>query len=440
MLQLNYERDIEISHSRYFKNEVLSSLLTLKTDPYVFTDSEIAELLVDLSYNRDVVRFKKKFQKQQTYLYGYIKNNHEIFSEGRLDQLKKLDEQIRKNFPLIVAIVQNTSPKKYKGFKKYFSSLFCYEKFKMKSLYQYFFKKSKSILGAKRFSPKVRKQMIEQLIICLPHMKTQIKADLEKSSTVTAKSFEKAFKSLPYLHLTLSNFRNFDVFSDDWNDYLLILNGNIKVCPYCNRQYISPFYSDNGKVRADFDHFLPKSIYPYFSISLYNIVPSCKQCNQSLKRAKDFSFESINPFERSFNDFFRFIAMPNADSSKICIELDIVDEKISEHIDVFKIEPLYNYHRNHAEELIEKRRVYNEHCLKNLYENHFKGKDKSINSVEDLKKSILGFNLELHTLNDEPLSKFKRDLAIQLGFLEEKDSRYRPLPQNLIDELERLVN
>lgn len=55
---------------------------------------------------------------------------------------------------------------------------------------------------------------------------------------------------------------------------------DVSICPYCNRQYTTAWDSDTGSARPQFDHFLPKSRYPYFAVSLMNLIPSCALCNQ----------------------------------------------------------------------------------------------------------------------------------------------------------------
>ena len=52
----------------------------------------------------------------------------------------------------------------------------------------------------------------------------------------------------------------------------------VTVCPYCNRSYIFTVKKDarNGKARPQYDHFFPKSIYPYLAVSMYNLIPPLK--------------------------------------------------------------------------------------------------------------------------------------------------------------------
>ena len=54
------------------------------------------------------------------------------------------------------------------------------------------------------------------------------------------------------------------------------------VCPYCNRVFTSTIQEDDGKtvVRPEIDHFMSKSVYPIFSMSIMNWIPSCPICNR----------------------------------------------------------------------------------------------------------------------------------------------------------------
>ena len=58
---------------------------------------------------------------------------------------------------------------------------------------------------------------------------------------------------------------------------------NIKVCPYCNRQFIVKLDIDLGRPIGDIDHFYSQNCFALFGLSLYNFVPSCKICNSLFK-------------------------------------------------------------------------------------------------------------------------------------------------------------
>lgn len=162
--------------------------------------------------------------------------------------------------------------------------------------------------------------------------------------------------------------------ADEWCAYAYIMSTGLKVCPYCNRSYITSYYSEKNKVRPDLDHFFPKSIYPFFSMSIYNLVPSCKVCNSSFKGQKDFSFDSyINPYEEAMKDeLMKF----NYNVSSLTGILGLEEEKLELTIDydkenedakrlknnneVFNIELLYQYHRDTVCELLRRQYIFNE--------------------------------------------------------------------------------
>ncbi len=88
-------------------------------------------------------------------------------------------------------------------------------------------------------------------------------------------------------------------------------NGNV-TCPYCNIDFIrinkkaSP--SDNEDIlEFDLDHFYDKSKNPFFALSYYNLIPSCKTCNSSYKGNKIFNLnQNIHPYYQSLNEFYEF--------------------------------------------------------------------------------------------------------------------------------------
>ncbi|MBJ8072721.1 hypothetical protein [Bacillus cereus] len=97
-----------------------------------------------------------------------------------------------------------------------------------------------------------------------------------------------------------------------WNGMMYLKKLNQLVCPYCNASFILTIDSLNHlpkgglKAKADLDHFIPKSKYPMFAISLYNLVPSCIYCNQRFKRDHNTSFESYySPFDPDIEEQFK---------------------------------------------------------------------------------------------------------------------------------------
>lgn len=70
---------------------------------------------------------------------------------------------------------------------------------------------------------------------------------------------------------------------------------NILFCPYCGLNQFQIILDDKLS-SFDLDHFLPKDSFTNFWLSLYNLIPICKYCNQSLKWGK-------NPLEHWKNIF-----------------------------------------------------------------------------------------------------------------------------------------
>ena len=65
-----------------------------------------------------------------------------------------------------------------------------------------------------------------------------------------------------------------------------------KVCPFCGVENMHQTF------REDYDHLLPKSIYPLLAVNLYNLVPMCSVCNEKAKKEIDILYK--NGVRRSF--------------------------------------------------------------------------------------------------------------------------------------------
>ena len=75
-----------------------------------------------------------------------------------------------------------------------------------------------------------------------------------------------------------------DLYDQTRRKYLAKYYQNIAICPYC------------GLNEPDtLDHFLPKKKHPLLSITLYNVIPCCNNCNHK-KKEYDSSVESISFF------------------------------------------------------------------------------------------------------------------------------------------------
>lgn len=115
-------------------------------------------------------------------------------------------------------------------------------------------------------------------------------------------------------------------------------------CPYCNVEKIKPF----ANFKPEKDHFYPKSIFPFFAISIHNLIPSCGTCNSYFKRDV-LTFEHAHPFvdgvgykgqlfKYNYNNVRKDTL--EADDYKITIVKQC--KSIDNNISTFSIEDRYN--------------------------------------------------------------------------------------------------
>ena len=73
----------------------------------------------------------------------------------------------------------------------------------------------------------------------------------------------------------------------DHYDQFVPIN-NVGKCPFCGMNDLKSVYHSK---REAYDHYLPKSIYPFNSINFFNLAPACHECNSTYKSTKDPTFE-----------------------------------------------------------------------------------------------------------------------------------------------------
>ena len=194
---------------------------------------------------------------------------------------------------------------------------------------------------------------------------------------------------------------------------------NITVCPYCNRNYIFNFKKSNSlKATAQLDHFFDKSTYPYFSISIFNLVPSCQICNQRKSKIQN---DIYHPFKEAFNDDVKFrLKIKDSkfyyDKDSLEIEKKILknEDKVSSHIKTFNIDNLYEEHKDIVLELIQKAQIYNESYIDELYQKY---EGTLFKNREDLLRLISGSYIEDKDINKRPLSKLIKDISEELDLI-----------------------
>ena len=206
-----------------------------------------------------------------------------------------------------------------------------------------------------------------------------------------------------------------------YNAYDLAQKLKVNVCSYCNRNYTFTIRNKSSKsTRPDFDHFYDKGTHPILALSFYNLIPSCILCNSRLKSTAKFSINThLHPYKDSFNDYAKFkLKIINSmffyDEKAFELKLvttDIKAEKIKED---FALEVLYQEHKDIVLELIQKREIYPDSYIDELYQNY---EGTIFKNREDVLRHITGGHIEDKDINKRPLSKLIKDISEELELI-----------------------
>lgn len=72
------------------------------------------------------------------------------------------------------------------------------------------------------------------------------------------------------------------------------------ICPFCG---LLPLDGEYDPTREAFDHYLPKGKYPFNSVNLKNLAPSCSKCNSGNKLEQDPLHDKQNNRRKAFYPF-----------------------------------------------------------------------------------------------------------------------------------------
>jgi hypothetical protein len=201
----------------------------------------------------------------------------------------------------------------------------------------------------------------------------------------------------------------------------------IRACPYCN---LENAYNVDDYIFYQLDHFIPKVIAPYLSVSFYNLIPSCGICNTQGKGTKLYNISSnINPYSSDFNRLsmitINVAELKLNDKAKLKVNFERrppnkFESKVENYINDFKLEKRYRRDTNHDEamRLISISEKYPDTMKRELMAFN-KGLTKYI-STHDLKSHILkDYDIPYSeaVASRNVIGKFKFDLAKQLEIL-----------------------
>ena len=206
---------------------------------------------------------------------------------------------------------------------------------------------------------------------------------------------------------------------------VLVSKINLYVCPYCNRNTIYSF--QNGTKRtAELDHFYPQKKYPFFALSFYNLIPSCKVCNKI--KLDNADKEYINPYDTRF-DFNKnmkfglqiesssFYYSENGFKFKYKFDAKIStdeNQRIENNLNVFELKDLYDNHKDIILELIQKAQIYNDSYIDELMQKY---EGTLFKNREDLLRLVTCGYVSDEDLHKRPLSKLIKDISQELNLI-----------------------
>ncbi|WNS82214.1 hypothetical protein RRU94_15845 [Domibacillus sp. DTU_2020_1001157_1_SI_ALB_TIR_016] len=195
----------------------------------------------------------------------------------------------------------------------------------------------------------------------------------------------------------------------------LVENLKIKVCPYCNRNYINNVPTGKKiKRSSQLDHFFNKGDYPYLAMSFFNLIPVCPACNL-LKLQQDIS---ASPHDNRINwdkavkfNFGIHAADFLKDENNVYVKVQ-VSKELEENFNVLKLDKQYEMHNDLVHELLRKGIIYSPSQLEDIMKNYA----GLFHNREEMLRAIYGNYLDKESLGKRPLSKLTKDIVSRLYF------------------------
>lgn len=232
----------------------------------------------------------------------------------------------------------------------------------------------------------------------------------------------------------LDNVFRYDNFSDRNVAYDIMRKMDVRVCPYCNRQYTVTLR--DSKVRPQFDHYFPKAVYPYLALTLFNLVPSCGICNLAKSSLDTVTEPILYPYEEEFGEDIVFRTEMHKGASFIKYLYGLTDEfeveienpkgimidKVNEQIKTLHLKDLYNEHKDYIRDIAKNRYIYSDKRINELLTKYpllFKSRDEVIKTVymNDIRKDKWG---------KRPLAKLTKDIYDELKIVKTRYVRSKP--------------
>ncbi|MDZ4727667.1 MAG: hypothetical protein SH817_16025 [Leptospira sp.] len=125
--------------------------------------------------------------------------------------------------------------------------------------------------------------------ICKDVKKAPVKyGELQDDFAELLKEFDKKlWVNYPHVDLLKSHC---GTIQEHFDEFVSPKHQQALVCPFCGLHKLKPF----GSIKRDsYDHYIPKSLYPFTSINFKNLFPMCNECNTDEKKATDTVYKNL---------------------------------------------------------------------------------------------------------------------------------------------------
>lgn len=229
-----------------------------------------------------------------------------------------------------------------------------------------------------------------------------------------------------YSKLLQEEIFRYETFSQNKHAVRMLESMDVNVCPYCNRLYTMTITKDGSKSRPQFDHYKSKSEYPYFAISLMNLVPSCGLCNQS-KHDKEEAVLYPYSDEMGLDSVFRtspetglnYLTGNQGAIDEFSVVLDIVNDSLPDKLkqkilnsdDIFNLTELYNKHKDYILYLFWKNYIFTDEYLQELCKEF----PEAFQSVQDAKSMMYLMDIDQKYWGRRSLGKLTHDIDMEIN-------------------------
>lgn len=248
--------------------------------------------------------------------------------------------------------------------------------------------------------------------------------------TIQTKKLE--FSTDPALSkLLLMHVFNYDSFSSQSLFPRLVQMMGVEVCPYCNRNFTTTVKIHRQKYHRQnqIDHYRSKSKFPWFALTLPNLIPACGNCNQ--KKGDDEQYV-LYPYQEEFGEQYQFHTTPisstayltgqmvTPDEFKVKIERvgpigdPDYDQRAKTSIAKFGLDVLYREsHNAYVCALFEQRYIFNDAYLDSLMDSF----PELFKSREEARELLYMKRYDADGLGTAPLAKLTHDIDEEISRL-----------------------